>query len=202
MVIHCATSNPGKLAEFRLAAPRHWQLVATGPLDCPETGKSFEENAVQKALCYAAHVGGLVFADDSGLEVEALGGAPGIHSARYAGARASDEQNRALLLADLGRVRPPGGAQARFVCVIALAAPQRLMATFRGTAAGEILEEPRGDGGFGYDPLFYFPPLARTFAELAAPEKLTHSHRGQAFRAMVEWIEADRGLIDSAGAVY
>ncbi len=187
MILHCATSNAGKLAEFGQAAPAGMEIVAAGPFDCPETGASFEDNAVQKALCYAAHLGELVLADDSGLEVEVLRGEPGIHSARYAGAGATDEQNRSLLLRNL-RGLPPRPA-ARFVCALALARPGQLLATFNGTATGYILAEPRGSGGFGYDPLFFFPPLGRTFAELEPQEKWQHSHRGKAFRVMLEWLQ-------------
>ena len=184
MRLYCATSNPGKLAEYQQGAPAGWEILAAGPVPCPETGRTFEENAVQKALCYAADVGDLVFADDSGLEVDLLGGAPGIHSARYAGPEATDEQNRARLLERLGGRRSP----ARFVCVVALARPGELLGTFQGTVQGIIIEAPRGAGGFGYDPLFYFPALDRTFAEIPAAEKFVYSHRGQAFRALVAWL--------------
>ncbi len=186
MTLYCATSNPGKLAEFRLAAPPEIEIAAAGPFDRPETGNTFEQNAIQKALCYARRLEGLVFADDSGLEVEELGGEPGIRSARYASEGASDEANRRALLERLaGRPHRP---RARFVCVIALAEAQRLLGTFRGIVEGDIVSEPVGSGGFGYDPLFYFPPLGRTFAQLTPEEKLAHSHRGKAFRAMLEWI--------------
>ena len=184
--LYCATSNQGKLAEFSAAAPPDLELVAAGSYDCPETGTSFEANAAQKALCYAAAVQDLVFADDSGLVVDALGGEPGIHSARFAGPHATDQQNNALLLEKLAALPFPA---ARFVCAIALARPGRVLATFLGTAEGVVLEAPRGQGGFGYDPLFYFPPLGRTFAELSPEQKFTHSHRGQAFRALLQWLE-------------
>lgn len=182
--LYCATSNPGKLAEYREGAPAGIEIVAAGRRDCPETGANFEENAREKALCYAAALGDLVFADDSGLEVSLLGGAPGIHSARYAGAGASDAENRSRLLRELGGRR----SAARFVCVIALARRGEVLGTFRGEVEGVILEEERGSGGFGYDALFFYPPLGRTLAEMAAEEKFACSHRGQAFRAMVEWI--------------
>lgn len=182
MKLYAATSNPAKLAEFRQGAPAGIEIVAAGPVDCPETGTSFEENARQKALCYAAAVGDLVFADDSGLEVDLLGGAPGIYSARYAGENAGDAENRARLLRELGGKQAP----ARFVCVIAAARPGEVLATFRGEVEGVILESERGELGFGYDPLFYYPPLGRTFAEMAAEEKFACSHRGQAFREMAK----------------
>ena len=182
-----------------MAAPPDLEIVPAGPWDCPETGSTFEENAAQKALCYAGHVQRLVFADDSGLEVEALGGEPGIHSARYAGPQSSDEQNRARLLEELRLAGAPPQPGARFVCVIALALPGRLLATFHGTAAGRILEAPRGAGGFGYDPLFYFPPLGRTFAELGGGEKLAWSHRGRAFRQMLTWLRDHPALLEPCG---
>ena len=184
--LYCATSNRGKLAEFQAAAPPELEIVATGSHDCPETGASFEANAAQKALCYAAAVQDLVFADDSGLVVDALEGEPGVHSARFAGPNATDQQNNALLLERLAGFRLPA---ARFVCAIALALPGRVLATFHGTAEGVVLEAPRGQSGFGYDPLFYFPPLSCTFAELSPEQKFAHSHRGQAFRALLRWLE-------------
>jgi XTP/dITP diphosphohydrolase len=189
--LFCATSNPGKLAEFRAAAPAGLELAATGLVDCQETGASFEENAIQKALCYAAAMQNLVFADDSGIVVDVLDGAPGIHSARFAGPGATDAENNALLLEKLQPWHHSAGPlpAARFVCAIALARPDHLMATFHGEAAGRILPAPRGQKGFGYDPLFYFPPLDRTFAELAPEEKFLHSHRGQAFRALLTWLD-------------
>ncbi len=192
LVIYCATSNPGKLAEFQLAAAPEWRVLPGGKFDCPETGRSFEENATQKALCYAEHLQALVLADDSGLEVEALGGTPGIRSARFAGPAATDEQNCTELLARLRAAGAFSGGRprARFVCVIALAIPGRVLATFRGEAEGEIQETPAGAGGFGYDPVFYFPSLRRTFAQLTPQEKLRLSHRGKAFRALAEWVRA------------
>lgn len=192
-MIYCATSNPGKLAEFQLAAPPDLLVLPAGPFDCPETGASFEENATHKALCYARHLGAMVFGDDSGLEVDQLGGEPGIRSARYAGPGSSDEENRRALLEELRPVRGER-PRARFVCVIALALPERVLGVFHATVEGEILDAARGTGGFGYDPLFYFPPLGRTFAELAPQEKLLHSHRGQAFRAMLKWLREHHTL--------
>ena len=198
VALYCVTGNPGKLAEFRHAAPQGLELLAAGALDCPETGASFEQNAVQKALYYADHLQATVFADDSGLEVDALGGAPGIRSARYAGPGTTDEDNRRLLVENLRGVERP---RARFVCVLALAHPGRLVATFRGSAEGEILDAPRGAGGFGYDALFFYPLLGRTFAELTPEEKLAHSHRGKAFRALLAWLDAHPGLLDRATTV-
>ena len=186
MTLYCATGNPGKLREFRLAAGRSdLQLeMAPGFRDlppCEETGSTFEENAILKATYYGPHARGLLFADDSGLEVDALGGAPGVHSARFAGAGASDEANNHLLLEKMR-----GGAHraARFVCVIALVDGARLLGTYRGTVEGEILGEPRGTNGFGYDPLFFYPPFGCSLAEVSHERKLEVSHRGQALRAL------------------
>src|SRR5581483_3069348 len=124
-----------------------------------------------------------VFADDSGLEVEALHGAPGVHSARYAGVGATDAANNALLLRNL---QNETNRTARFVCVIALAQEGRMVATCRGTVEGRIRTVPLGSNGFGYDPLFFYPPFARTFAQLSPREKLSVSHRGEALRALFE----------------
>lgn len=190
----CATGNLGKLREFQSAAGDAVSIEGFGPLDCPETGSTFEENAASKAVCYARAYSaargrddGLVFADDSGIEVDALGAAPGVFSARYAGENADDEANNKLLLERLGDT-PRERRTARFVCVIALARGVEIVKTFRGSAEGLIRFEPAGGGGFGYDPLFDYPPLGRGFAELSAEEKWEHSHRGMAFRAMLAWL--------------
>lgn len=149
-----------------------------------EDGLTFRENAVKKAV-HAASVTGLpALADDSGLEVDALGGAPGVRSARYAGETADDEANNAKLLAAM-RGLPPGERSARFRCVIALARPDRTTETAEGSCEGIIGEAPRGAGGFGYDPLFFYPPLDRTFAELKPAAKNRVSHRGVALKAAV-----------------
>jgi XTP/dITP diphosphohydrolase len=194
----CATSNAGKLREFQHAAGQDFLLQALPPQPCPEEGRTFEQNAVSKGLCYSRALEGdptgasrLVFADDSGLEVDALGGAPGVWSARFAGPEADDEANNRLLLAQLDGL-PASRRTARFVCCIALCRPGLLLRTFHGEARGRILEQPLGSGGFGYDPLFYFPPLEKTFAQLSMEEKGHHSHRGQAFRQMLEWIQQEQ----------
>ena len=194
----CATSNAGKLREFQHAAGQDFLLQGLPPQPCPEEGRTFEENAVSKALCYSQALDGgptgasrLVFADDSGLEVDALGGAPGVLSARFAGPGADDEANNRLLLAKLDGL-PVAERAARFVCCIALCRQGLLLRTFHGEARGRILERPLGSGGFGYDPLFYFPPLEKTFAQLSPEEKGRHSHRGQAFRKMLEWIRQEQ----------
>ena len=193
MVLYCATGNAGKLREFQDAAGAGVEVRAFGPLDCPETGATFEANAVQKGRCYARALeakGGrpeLMFCDDSGIEVDALDGAPGVHSARFAGASASDDENNALLLEQLHGV-PQERRTARYVCVIALLRGERLLETFRATAEGVIQDQAAGEGGFGYDPYFRFPPLDCTFAELSPQMKWLHSHRGKAFRAMIAWL--------------
>jgi len=186
VIVHCATGNPGKLREFRLAAAESGIQVETLPglsaiAPCDETGATFEANAILKAEYYGRHAPGLLFADDSGLEVDALGGAPGVYSARFAGPDATDESNNRLLVERLRGVRD---RSARFVCLIALADGGRLVRTFRGTVEGEILDEPRGPNGFGYDPLFYYPPFGCSFGEVAPDRKLTVSHRGAALRAL------------------
>src|SRR5579862_9673132 len=155
MTVYCATSNPGKLREFQLAAPDFDVRALPKSVPPPdETGDTFEANAVQKAAAYGQHVDGYLFADDSGLEVDALNGAPGVHSARYAGDQATDATNNALLLE---RLRGVENRTARFVCVIALVHGGKLVKTFLGAVEGHIIDEARGSGGFGYDPLFYCP---------------------------------------------
>lgn len=148
---------------------------------CEETGATFEENAIQKALYYSQHCDGYLFVDDSGLEVDALGGAPGVYSARFAGCDATDEDNNRLLL---DRMRGMGDRTARFVCVVALAHSGKLTGTFRGEVQGVLLEAPRGANGFGYDPLFFYPPFDCTFGEVPLERKMEVSHRAQALRAM------------------
>ncbi len=199
MTLYCATTNPGKLREFRLAAPGRVEIMslpgvgAIPPIH--ESGITFEANAVAKALHYSTHAPGPLFADDSGLEVKALGGAPGVLSARFAGGQATDEANNRRLLEEL---RGATDRTAWFVCVIALAEKGRLLRTFRGAVEGRILEAPRGQNGFGYDPLFFYPPFGCTFAEVEAERKFAVSHRGQALRAMVEWLPVSRK--DAEGA--
>ena len=149
-----------------------------------ENAPTFAENAAGKALHYSRHTDGLVFADDSGLVVPALGGAPGVHSARYAGPQATNSQRIEKLL---GEMRGKTGSErdAYFVCAIALVERGRAMAIVTDRVDGEILEAPRGTGGFGYDPAFCFPALEKTFAELPAEEKNQRSHRGKAFRRLL-----------------
>jgi XTP/dITP diphosphohydrolase len=188
MIVYCATSNRGKLREFQLAAPDFDVRALPDPPPPPEEhGATFEANAIEKALAYGAHTDGYLFADDSGLEVDALGGAPGVHSARYAGPTATDEANNALLLE---RLRGIENRAARFVCVIALVRSGALIKTFRGTVEGRIIDAPRGSGGFGYDPLFYCELFGCTFGEAAIDQKMRVSHRAQALEAMFTYLRS------------
>src|SRR2546425_12990210 len=197
-----ATSNPGKLCDFAGAASSRGIEIASVPgfTSLPavvEDGLTFEANARKKAEHYSRYAPGeIVLADDSGLEVDALGGAPGVHSARYAAEaphlvhnNTEDEANNARLIRELRNV-PPGRRSGRFVCVIAAARDGKTLAVFEGKAEGAILEVPRGVNGFGYDPLFFFPQIQKTFAELTAEEKASYSHRGAAFRQFLQWISA------------
>jgi len=150
-----------------------------------ETGKSFEENAKLKAIAVSKELPGLIIADDSGLEVEALGGAPGIYSARYAGKNATDKENVEKLLSELARAgAKTHQLKARFRCVIALARAGKLLATFKGAVEGTIVDRPRGSHGFGYDPIFVPNEFEQTFAELPAEVKNRISHRAKAIRAL------------------
>jgi XTP/dITP diphosphohydrolase len=204
-----ATSNSGKLRDFAGAAVQQGVEIAGIPgfsslLAVVEDGLTFEANARKKAEEYSRYApGGMVVADDSGLEIDALNGAPGVHSARYAApdlqnkephqadANTDDNANNARVLRELQGV-PPDQRTARFVCVLAAARDGKTLATFRGTAEGIILDAPRGANGFGYDPLFYFPQIKKTFAELTTEEKSKCSHRGAAFRHLLEWISTSR----------
>jgi XTP/dITP diphosphohydrolase len=197
-----ATSNPGKLRDFAGAARPHGIDIAGIPgfASLPlvvEDGNTFEDNARKKAEEYSRYVlGEIVVADDSGLEVDALNGAPGVHSARYAAEQphladenTEDHANNARLLRELKNV-PPEKRTGRFVCVLAAARDGKTLASFRGAAEGIILDAPRGTNGFGYDPLFYFPQIQKTFAELTAEEKAKYSHRGAAFGEFLRWCDA------------
>ena len=179
-----ATSNEGKLREATsLLEDLSVTLVTLA--DFPglpgviEDGRTFAENARKKAEHYARFTGSLTLADDSGLEVDALGGAPGVHSARFAGIPGDDAANNAKLLAALNGV-PPQRRSARFRCVIALADSERVIAIARGSIEGVILDQPRGQNGFGYDPFFYVPELGLTAAEMPPELKNRVSHRGRA----------------------
>ena len=199
-----ATSNPGKLRDFAGAAAAHDVEIAAIPNFAAlpvvvEDGLTLEDNARKKAEQYSLGVPGeIVLADDSGLEVDALNGAPGVHSARYAAEEphkadenTDDDANNARVLRELNGV-PAEKRTGRFVCVIAAARNGQTLATFRGVAEGVILDHLRGTGGFGYDPMFYFPEIQKTFAELTPREKANYSHRGAAFRKFLAWIGAMR----------
>jgi XTP/dITP diphosphohydrolase len=187
--LYCATTNPGKMREFRLTLADSFDvepLPGLGSLPpCEETGTTFEENATQKALYYSNYCDGLLFVDDSGLEVDALGGEPGVYSARYAGPGATDEANNRLLLS---RMRGVPERTARFVCVVALGESGRLVATFRAEVEGLLTEESRGANGFGYDPLFHYPPFGSTFGEASLQRKMEVSHRSKALLSMKEYL--------------
>ena len=201
-----ATSNPGKLRDFAGAARSHDVTVAalpnfsTLPL-AVEDGTTFEENARKKAEFYSGFAPGeLVVADDSGIEIDALGGAPGVHSARYAAdephkaeSNTDDDANNARVLRELTGV-PWEKRTGRFVCVIAAARDGKTVATFRGVAEGIILDRLQGTGGFGYDPMFYFPAIEKTFAELTPEAKARYSHRGAAFRSFLSWYDQQKQL--------
>jgi len=196
-----ATSNPGKVRDFAGAARTHGIEIAGIPnfSSLPlavEDGQTFEENARKKADEYSRYVPGeIVVEDDSGIEIDALGGAPGVHSKRYAAdqphlaeANTDDEENNIRVLLELKDVAAEKRT-GRFVCVLAAARDGKTLETFRGVAEGVILDAPRGTNGFGYDPLFFFPQIHKTFAELSAEEKAKYSHRGVAFRQFLDWCD-------------
>jgi XTP/dITP diphosphohydrolase len=233
--LYLASFNPGKLREFGAAAAARG--ISVEPLPgieslpaCLEDGRTFEENARKKALHFSAYVSGSVFADDSGICVDALGGAPGVVSARFAGPDATDEENNHRLLEELRCSEAAAGGLAQsealrlggflvpenrrallcasqanranspcleeqylrrtahYVCVIALAQSGRILCLTEGRADGVILDSPRGTGGFGYDPYFFYAPLGKTFAELKPEEKFAVSHRGEAFRKLLDFL--------------
>jgi XTP/dITP diphosphohydrolase len=201
LAIYIATSNAGKLRDFSAAALVHGVDVrplpgfdALPPVE--EDGATFEQNATKKAQQYSLAVPGeIVLADDSGLEVEALAGAPGVVSARYAALEippvafsgSADAANNARLLRELANT-PDDRRNAKFVCVIVAAREGKSLYAARGETRGQILRAPRGAGGFGYDPLFLYPQLGKSFGELLPEEKVEVSHRGKAFRKMLEWL--------------
>jgi XTP/dITP diphosphohydrolase len=201
-----ATSNQGKLRDFAAAAAPHAIEILPLPnfsalVPVVEDGVTFEANARKKAEAYSWNAPGeIVLADDSGLEVDVLHGAPGVHSARYAAAdpqaaenNSEDGDNNARLLRELAGI-PQEKRSGRFVCVLAAAKNGGTLAVFRGTAEGRILEEPRGAQGFGYDPLFFFPQIGKTFAELTPEEKARYSHRGAAFRYFLAWCDRQQNV--------
>jgi XTP/dITP diphosphohydrolase len=197
-----ASSNRGKLQEFRALASEYSSIAAIDLQLLPnfseipefeETAPTFAENAVGKALYYSRWARLPLIADDSGLVVDALDGAPGVRSARYAGPDASDSERNAKLLGELGAAGAVDRS-ARFVCVIALARRGMPVGIFSGSVERKIVDAPRGPGGFGYDPVFFVPALGKTFAELPLAEKNIYSHRGKAFRKLLAFLAAPRVL--------
>jgi XTP/dITP diphosphohydrolase len=193
-----ATSNPGKLREYSVLAGEFSVELDLLPSlgDIPafeESAPTFAENAVGKAQYYSKHSSGIVLADDSGLVVPALGGAPGVHSARYARPNAADaDRVRKLLRAMDGKEGLE--RRARFVCVTAIAQQGRVLAAVSDFAEGTLTKEPRGTDGFGYDPIFFFKQLGRTYAEIAGKEKNKYSHRGKAFRKALAVLAAQNSV--------
>lgn len=192
-----ATTNAGKIREIRRifdGLPIEILSLADRPgIDAPEeTGRTFEENARDKARYYAMASGLPAVAEDSGLEIDALDQAPGVLSARFGGTGTSYPEKFALIYQQL-RARGATGSTARFVCAAAIAVDGRILVERRGTVEGEIAGAPSGHGGFGYDPIFYYPPYGRTLADVSEAEKTAVSHRGKAFRALREWIETRDG---------
>ena len=190
-----ATTNPNKVREIRsILADVPFELVGLDrfpPMPAPEeTGRTFAENARVKALAYAAAIGELVVAEDSGLEIDALDGAPGIESARFGGADAAYPEKFALIY-DALRARGAPASPARFVCALALARGSHVLFEARGSVEGTIAPRPRGEAGFGYDPIFFYPPYGCTLAEATAEQKAAVSHRGQAFRALRDHLRGE-----------
>ena len=188
-----ATGNPGKLRELRQLTARlpwRWRTLAEFPAipEAREDQPTFAANAAAKALHYAAASGLPTLADDSGLEVQALNGRPGVHSARFAGQPRSDAANNRKLIESLRGVRSEKRA-ARFVCAMAFVRAGRVLAQAEGAVEGRIIDEPRGENGFGYDPHFLIADRGRTMAELPPDEKNAISHRGRALRAILPQIE-------------
>lgn len=200
-----ATGNPGKTAEIRdllRGFPINIKnLDDFGPIPpVVEDGDTFDENAYKKASFVSKILGLPALADDSGLVVEALGGAPGVYSARYAGENATDTQRHTKLLEEM---KGHTNRQAAFECVISLAVPTGAALTYEGSCEGLIAEKPSGDGGFGYDPVFYYPPLKKTFGELSREEKSRISHRGKAlgelkeeFDKVLTWIRLNMPILE------
>jgi len=200
-----ATRNPKKVEEIRRMLEGDALAILTlddfpGCPDVEEGGEGFEANARRKAAVVSRHTGKAALADDSGLEVEALGGAPGVFSARYAGEGAGDRENLEKLLREM-RAVPAGRRGARYVCALALAFPDGRTATVHGTVEGRIGTEPRGSRGFGYDPVFYPEGHDRTFAEMRDEEKDAISHRGRALRELARFLGGSSPAERSRGAL-
>lgn len=191
MKLLLATTNPGKIREIRHILEGSAALLTLAdfpPVAEPEeTGATFFENARLKALYYAAHAGELTVAEDSGLVVDGLDGEPGVQSARYLGERATYPERFAHIYRELER-RGKLGSPARFICVLVLARDGRILFEAEGRVEGRIAPEPRGTNGFGYDPIFFYPPYGRTLAEVDNDLKLAVAHRGVAFRQLREFL--------------
>jgi XTP/dITP diphosphohydrolase len=192
-----ATTNPGKLKEIAgilKGVPVHLLTLrdCAAVAEPEETGTTFAENARMKARYYATSTGLVSVADDSGLEIDALDKAPGVHSARWHGTDYAEKFGR---IQELFRERGVSGSTARFVCHIAVARGGELLFEAEGTVEGEISAEPRGTNGFGYDPIFYYPPFRCTLAELDTERKSSVSHRGKAFAALRDWLLANRSAL-------
>lgn len=195
MPLLIATTNPNKLREIRqILADVAVELVSLADVAAPpepeETGRTFAENARQKALYYAAVTGLPTVAEDSGLEIDALDGAPGVLSARFPGETYPDKFAEIYRRLD---ARGGRGSGARFICALALVEDARVTFETQGVVEGRVSPEPRGDGGFGYDPIFFYPPCGRTLAEVTAAEKAAVSHRGRAFRALRDFLATRSG---------
>jgi XTP/dITP diphosphohydrolase len=191
-----ATTNPNKVKEIRqLLDGANVEVITLDgwpDLVAPEeTGRTFEDNARLKAIYYARATGQLTVAEDSGIEIDALGGVPGVESARYAGEETSYPEKFARLYAALDRTGSRDSA-ARFVCALAMASPDAILFEARGVIEGRVAQEPAGSGGFGYDPFFFYPPYGRTLGQVTPAEKLAVSHRGQAFRKLREHLDRER----------
>lgn len=201
MKVVLASKNPHKLVEISaILKPLGIELVLESELgvdlDVEETGSTFEENSFIKANAVMKATGLPALADDSGIAVDALGGQPGIYSARYGGDPTLDDWGRLLLLLENTKDVPDGKRQAQFVAVITLVYPDGHVVQARGEAHGELLREAHGHGGFGYDPIFYYPPAGRTFAELTAEEKNRVSHRANALKLLYEKLREERQYAD------
>jgi XTP/dITP diphosphohydrolase len=188
-----ATTNPGKLREIRsLLAGLPVELLTLNDLDPieepAETGETFKDNAQLKALYYADRSGMTTVAEDSGLVIDGLDGEPGVRSARFLSADATYPERFAEIFRRLAGP-PPKDRTARFVCALAVAEHGRIIYETRGTVEGEIAQEARGAHGFGYDPIFYYPPYHSTLADVSEHDKLAVAHRGQAFRALASWLQ-------------
>ena len=191
-----ATTNPNKVKEIRRvldgADVEVMTLEGWPDVVAPEeTGRTFEDNARLKATYYARATGQVTVAEDSGIEIDALGGVPGVESARYGGEDTSYPEKFARLYAALDRTGTRDSA-ARFVCALAMASPDAILFEARGIIEGRVAHEPAGSGGFGYDPFFFYPPYGRTLGQVTPEEKLAVSHRGQAFRKLREYLDRER----------